>query len=373
MSEPIRVCEVVGPMIGGGVEAVVMNYYRHLDHSKVQCDFIITDDSTVVDANRREIEALGGRLYVVPTYHKLPAFESALYELFTSHPEWKIVHSHMNALSVFVLSQAKKAGVPVRIAHSHSTWGKGETKKNVAKAVLRPLANKYPTARLACSRAAGEWLFGKDIPFEIMYNAIDLDRFWFSETARTQARAGLGLVGNEFVIGHVGRFMPQKNHQFLLEVFEQVAKRRDDAVLVLVGTGEAEDLAESWVAERGLSDRVKFLGQREDANRLYQAFDAFALPSLYEGLGLVGVEAQAAGLPCLLSDRITREVDVTGTCEFLPIDDQKVWADALCALEPRTGSERADIDCGDFANYDIVRQGQWLTNKYLKLCGEASE
>ena len=373
MSEPIRVCEVVGPMIGGGVEAVVMNYYRHLDHSKVQCDFVITDDSTVVDANRREIEALGGRLYAVPTYHRLPAFESALYGLFTSHPEWRIVHSHMNALSVFVLGQAKKAGVPVRIAHSHSTWGKGEAKKNAAKAVLRPLANKYPTERLACSRAAGEWLFGKGAPFEIMYNAIDLDRFWFSEPARARARAGLGLVGDAFVIGHVGRFMAQKNHQFLLEVFEQVAKKRDDAVLALVGTGEAEARAESWVRERGLSDKVKFLGQREDVNELYQAFDAFALPSLYEGLGLVGVEAQVAGLPCLLSDRITREVDVTGTCQFLPIDDPKTWADALCALEPRTDVERAATDRADFANYDIVRQGQWLTNKYLELCGEASE
>ena len=161
--------------------------------------------------------------------------------------------------------------------------------------------------------------------------------------------------------------MPQKNHRFLLEAFERAARRRDDLVLLCVGSGEAQALAESWVAERGLASRVRFLGQRDDVNELYQAFDAFTLPSLYEGLGLVGVEAQAAGLPCILSNTITREVDVTGTCGFLPIDDPDLWADAMCAVEPRSDEARAGIDKADFANYDIVRQGAWLTDKYIRL------
>ncbi len=164
--------------------------------------------------------------------------------------------------------------------------------------------------------------------------------------------------------------MPQKNHGFLIEALARACERRDDLVLLCVGSGEAEALAESSVAERGLSDKVKFLGQRDDVNELYQAFDAFALPSLYEGLGLVGVEAQAAGLPCILSDAITREVDVTGTCDFLPIDDPDVWAEAFCHIEPRTEAERAGIDHADFANYDIVRQGAWLTERYLQLYEE---
>lgn len=365
MSEPIRVCEFVGNMNGGGVEAVVMNYYRHVDRSRVQFDFVVTESSTIVP--REEMESLGARVFTVPAYTHLPQFERASYELFKSHPEWRIVHAHMNALNVFPLGEAKKAGISVRISHSHSTAGKGETVKNAAKAILKTQANRYPTERFACSKFAGEWLFGKDEPFTVVYNAIDLQRFSFSVEARAEARAGLGLVGDEFVIGHVGRFMPQKNHRFLLEAFEQVVKRLDDVVLVLVGTGEAEALAESWVREHGLQAKVRFLGQRDDVNRLYQAFDVFALPSLYEGLCLVGVEAQAAGLPCLLSDRITREVDVTGTCEFLPINDPKVWADALCALEPKTDVERSATDRSDFANYDIVKQGQWLTDKYLRL------
>lgn len=365
MSNPIRVCEFVGNMNGGGVEAVVMNYYHHVDRSKVQFDFVVTDSSTIVP--REEMEALGAHVYTVPAYMQLPQFRRASYELFRAHSEWRIIHAHMNALNVFPLGEAAHAGVPVRISHSHSTAGKGEVVKNAAKAVLRTQANHYPTHRFACSRFAGEWLFGKGMPFEVVYNAIDLDGFSFSAVARAKARARLGLVGRQFAIGHVGRFMPQKNHRFLLEVFQKVAERRPDAVLLCVGSGEAEARAESWVAERGLESRVRFLGQRGDVSDLYQAFDAFVLPSLYEGLCLVGVEAQAAGLPCVLSDRITREVDLTETCGFLPIDDPDVWADALCALEPRSDDERAGIDHADFTNYDVVRQGQWLTQKYLEL------
>lgn len=366
---PIRVVHVIGKMIGGGVEQVAMNYYSHVDHARVQFDFIITDDSTVVDENKKIIEALGGRLFVVPAYRRLRTFEDSLYALFAEHPEWRIVHSHMNSLSVFVLKQAKRAGIPVRIAHSHSTSGKGEYAKNAVKALLKTQANRYPTERFACSRYAGEWLFGKGRGFEVVYNAIDLRRFSFNAEARAKARADLGLVGGQFAVGHVGRFMAQKNHVFLIDAFEQVARRREDAVLLLVGTGEAEACVESSVVERGLSGRVRFLGQRTDMPDMYAAFDAFVLPSLYEGLGLVGVEAQRSGLPCLLSDAITREVDVTGECRFLPIDDPTVWADSICGLGARSDGERSAVDDAAFDDYDIERRGAWLTEKYLDLYG----
>ena len=210
-------------------------------------------------------------------------------------------------------------------------------------------------------------MFGKGAEFEVMYNAIDLDRFRFNAESRAQARADLGLVGNQFAIGHVGRFTAQKNHAFLIDVFSQVAKRRDDAVLLLVGTGEAGASVKALVDERGLTDRVKFLGQRSDVNRLYQAFDAFVLPSLYEGLGLVGVEAQVSGLPCLLSDVITREVDVTGECKFLPIDNSAVWANEINLLSPYSYEDRISISSGLFADYNIDLQGKRLTRKYLDL------
>jgi glycosyltransferase involved in cell wall biosynthesis len=361
---PIRVAHIMGKMLGGGVETVVMNYYRHIDRSKVQFDFLVDADSTLVP--REEIESLGGRVFEIPSYQRVLEYQKALVSLL-ERGEWQIVHSHINALSVFPLRAAKKAGVPVRIAHSHSTSGKGEHVKNVMKAVLKMQANRYPTHRFACSEFAGEWLFGKHADFEVVYNAIDLQRFSFNAEARAKARADLGLVGGQFAIGHVGRFMPQKNHAFLVDAFEQVAMRRDDAVLLLVGSGEAEARVESSVAERGLAGRVRFLGQRADMPDLYSAFDAFVLPSLYEGLGLVGVEAQRAGLPCLLSDRITREVDVTGECQFLPIDDAKVWADAILGLAAGSKTGHRFVDANDFIDYDIEKQGVWLTGKYLGL------
>lgn len=364
MTNPIRVAQIVGKMNGGGVEAVVMNYYRHIDRSKVQFDFLVDSDSTLIP--REEIESLGGRVFEVPPYQHVVEYQRELQRLFKQEG-WKIVHSHINALSVFPLRAAKKAGVPVRIAHSHSTSGKGEYVKNTLKAVLKTQSNRYPTHRFACSKFAGEWLFGKAAHFEVVYNAIDLDRFCFNAEARAQARADLGLVGNQFVVGHVGRFTAQKNHAFLIDVFTEVAKRRDDAVLLLVGTGEAGASVKALVDERGLTDRVKFLGQRSDVNRLYQAFDAFVLPSLYEGLCLVGVEAQVSGLPCLLSDTITREVDVTGKCKFMPINDSSIWADAISSLTRVSSGARSEQSKGSFENYDICTQSQKLTYKYEHL------
>lgn len=361
MSEPIRVAQVMGKMLGGGVESVVMNYYRHIDRERVQFDFLVDADSALVP--KEEIEFLGGRVFQVPPYQRLAAYERELEQLFRAE-RWPIVHSHINALSVFPLRAAKRAGVRVRIAHSHSSAGKGETAKNAAKTVLKRFSNVYPTHRMACSRYAGEWLFGKGAKFEVVYNAIDLSRFIFDTEARAQMRANLGLVGGQTAIGHVGRFAAQKNHGFLIEAFALAAHRRPDLVLILVGTGEVEALAKSWAAERGVADRVMFLGQRDDVDRLYQAFDAFALPSHYEGLGLVGIEAQRAGLLCFLSDQITREVDVTSTVRFLSIDDPAVWADALSEVEP---GERVPVNMGDFASYDIDRAAERLAVLYLDL------
>lgn len=366
MVAPIRVAHVIGKMIGGGVEQVVMNYYRHIDYERVQFDFLVDADSTLVPVG--EIEALGGRVFTVPPYQHLAAYERELERLFREE-RWPIVHSHINALSVFPLYAAKRAGVPVRIAHSHSTAGKGETAKNAVKSVLKQFANVYPTHRMACSKYAGEWLFGKGADFEVIYNAIDLSCFSFNAEARARARADLGLVGGQLAVGHVGRFMPQKNHRFLIDAFAELARLRSDAVLLLVGSGEAEALAESWAAERGVADRVRFLGQRADVGRLYQAFDAFALPSLYEGLCLVGVEAQAAGLPCFLSDQITREVDVTGTVRFLPIDNPSAWAAALAEVEP---GGRIEAHREDFENYDIDCAASKLAARYLELAKETN-
>lgn len=363
MSEPIRVAHVVGKMCGGGVEAVVMNYYRHIDRSRVQFDFLVDEDSALVP--REEIGSLGGRVFVVPPYQRLLAYMGRLEGLF-SDEGWSIVHSHVNALSVFPLRAAARAGVPVRIAHSHSTAGKGEPVKNALKRLLRTQASRYPTHRLACSRYAGEWLFGKEVELEVVPNAIDMNAFAFDERWRSKARQMWNIEDGQVVIGHVGRLAPVKNQSFLIEVLSCLRKSGVDARLVLVGEGKDRIAIQNRAACLGLSEYMVMPGQM-DSSLAYQGFDAFAFPSTYEGFGMAALEAQRAGLPCLLSDAITREVDVTGAVRFLPIDDPSAWADALCAL--RAG-DRVPVRPERFSYYDIDAAAQKLAALYIALDGE---
>lgn len=332
----IRVAQVMGYMDGGGVEQVVMNYYRHIDRSRVQFDFLVCEGSGMVP--RAEIEGLGGRVFTVPSYKNLPRYMRELERLFREE-RWPIVHSHVNALSVFPLRAAKRAGVPTRIAHSHSTSGKGEHARNAAKAVLRRFSRTYPTDLAACGTYAGEWLFGKGTDFTVFPNAIELGSFEFNPAAREEVRRELGIPGGTLAVGHLGRFATQKNHAFLLRAFARVLESRPDAVLLLAGDGPLLSEAKALADSLRLAESVRFLGRREDANRLYQAFDAFALPSLYEGFCVVGVEAQAAGLPCFFSDAVSREVGLSPSARFLPLDEE-VWADALASADAEGRSRR---------------------------------
>lgn len=329
MTVPIRVAQVMGYMDGGGVEQVVMSYYRHIARPIVQFDFIVCKGSGMVP--RDEIEELGGRVFTVPGYKCLTSYMAELERLFRQE-RWSIVHSHVNALSVFPLCAAKRAGVPVRIAHSHSTSGKGELARNAAKWVLRHFSRTYPTDLAACGAYAGEWLFGKGADFTVFPNAIELGSFAFDPSVREEVRWELRIPDGALTIGHLGRFATQKNHAFLLRAFAGARERRPDVVLLLAGDGPLLGEAESLAGSLGLGDSVRFLGRRSDANRLYQAFDVFALPSLYEGFCVVGVEAQAAGLPCLFSDAVSREVGLSPDARFLPLDEE-AWADALASVD----------------------------------------
>lgn len=309
--EPIRIAQIVGKWLGGGVEAVVMNYYRHLDHSKVQFDFICDDDSTNIPYD--EIEKLGGKVILIPPYQKVFKYQKELCRVLREG-KYKIVHSHINTLSVFPLYAAKKVGVPVRIAHSHSTTNKKERKKNLLKQVLRPFSKKYATNYMCCSELAGRWLFGDKAYDEgkvyLLNNAIDLDKFKYDKKIRDKKRKELGIKEDTIVIGHIGRFVAQKNHTFLIDIFNQFHKKEKNSILLLAGQGPLQEEIKNKVRELGLDDSVGFLGQRNDANELYQAFDVFLLPSLYEGLPVVGVEAQASGLLCFFSDDMTKETKV---------------------------------------------------------------
>lgn len=272
--EPIRIAQIVGKWIGGGVEAVVMNYYRHLDHSKIQFDFICDDDSTNIPYD--EIEKLGGKVILIPPYQKVFKYQRELRRVLRDG-KYKIVHSHINTLSVFPLYAAKKVGVPVRIAHSHSTTNKKEWKKNLLKQVLRPFSKKYATNYMCCSELAGRWLFGDKAYDEgkvyLLNNAIDLDKFKYDKKIKDKKRKELGIKEDTIVIGHIGRFVAQKNHTFLIDIFNQFHKKEKNSILLLAGQGPLQEEIKNKVRELGLDDSVRFLGQRNDANELYQVFD----------------------------------------------------------------------------------------------------
>ena len=269
----------------GGVESVVMNYYRNIDRDKIQFHFLCDEDST--DIPYDEIEKLGGKVIVIPPYQKLFKYQKKLYKIFKEN-NYKIVHSHINALSVFPLRVAKKAGVPIRIAHSHSTSNKKEWKKNIVKNILRPFSKVYANKFFACTKHAGEWLFGKKIierkELNVINNAIDLKKFEFNEKTREDLRKEFGIKEDTIVIGHIGRFMKQKNHDFLIDVFNELIKKDENSILILIGQGPLLNKIKQKAINLKIEDKVKFIGQVTDVEKYYNIMDIFLFPSIYEGL-----------------------------------------------------------------------------------------
>lgn len=372
--EPIRVASVIGRYIGGGVEAVTINYYRNIDKNKVQLDFICDEDSTNIPYE--EIEKMGGKVIIIPSYSKPFKYHKELKKVL-KEGNYKIIHSNINTLSVFSLFAAKCAGVPVRIAHSHSTTNKKEKKKNLMKQVLRPFSKVFATDYMCCSELAGRWLFD-DKEYDkgnvyLLNNAIDLDKFKYNESLRKKKRKELGIKDNTLVIGHIGRFVAQKNHDFLIDIFNEIHKKNNNSILLLAGQGPLMEDIKNKAKELNLEDSVKFLGQRNDANELYQAFDVFLLPSLYEGLPVVGVEAQAAGLLCYLSDDMTKETKVLDITKFMSLNNTpEEWADNI--LDDVKKYKRIDTSKEMTAkNFNIKEEAKKLEEYYLNLYNNGGE
>jgi glycosyltransferase EpsF len=371
---PIRVAHVIGKVAKGGVESVVFNYYRFIDRNKVQFDFIIDDDSPCDIPV--EILSLGCRVYRIPSYRHLNSYIAALKKIFREEkPE--IVHSHMNTLSLFSLYAAKDAGVPIRIAHSHSTAGagRGEVFRNAFKSILKNFSCIYPTHFMGCSAYAAKWLFGERFcanrEYTVLNNALDLDRFSFDENLRDGIRKELGL-GDAFVVGHVGRFMPQKNHGFLIDVFREIHEMDPRAKLLLVGDGPLKNDVRKKVCVHALEDNVLFLGARDDVPRLYGAMDFFLLPSLYEGLPVTIVEAQCIGLPCLVSDSITDEAILTDWGKRMSLENSpKEWAQEVMthAKLGRVPQKEALARSG----FDIRKEAVALDTLYERLLVEVTQ
>lgn len=365
-SEPIRIAQIMGKMNSGGVESVVMNYYSHIDKTKVQFDFVVDSDSTIIPID--EIKKYGGRIIIVPPYQNLPNYIFTLVKIFKKN-NYEIVHSNINALSIFPLMSAKIAGVKVRIAHNHSTSNNKEFKKTLIKNILKPFSKVFANRYFACSELAGKWLFGTKFyengNVKIIKNAIDISKFTFNDEVRKQTRKQMDLE-DKFVIGHVGRFMFQKNHDFLIDIFNEVNKVYNNSCLVLIGEGELENNIKQKVNELGLEEKVKFLGVRDDVSNIMQAMDVFVFPSRYEGLGMVAIEAQASGLRTIVSEQIPQEAKVTELLEYCNLKQTaKEWANII--LQYKDGYFRKNTyNEIQASGYEINEASKCLKELYIK-------
>lgn len=330
IKEPMRIAQVLNRMDSGGIEMVLVNYYRAMNHAQIQSDFYYADTSSI--PNKKALQEMGAGMYPIPSYTKPLAYHHALYSAF-KEKGYQIVHVHLNTMSVFALFAAWRAGVPVRICHNHSTahWSEGRT--TLLKYMLRPFNKLFANRYYACGRVAGRWLYGRRCmchdQVTIIPNAIDTKRFAYDKMARTQLRKELEIHENSYVIGHVGRFCHQKNHRFLLHVFKDFLLANPDAILLLIGEGKTQKEIRMLADTLDIGQRVIFAGVRGDADKLYSAMDVFCLPSYYEGMPLVAWEAQCNGLPCLFSDQVTREAALRKDVKFLSLERPEAWLEAL--------------------------------------------
>ena len=358
----IRVLQCVNNMHRAGLETMLMNYYRHIDREQIQFDFL-THRPDKADYDD-EIESLGGKVYYAPRLYpqNLPEYFRYMRHFFKEHPEYKIMHSHIDPMSYLPLKAGKIANVPIRIAHSHNT-SIDKDLKYLLKMYYRERITSVATNYLACGQEAGEFLF-KGKPFEIIPNAIEKEPFLYNEEIRKKKRQELGLK-DELVIGHIGRISYQKNHRLLVQIFANVVKYKPDSKLLIIGVGEKEEEIRKLVIDLGINDNVMFLGKRTDVNELYQAMDAFVMPSFFEGVPVVGIEAQFAKLPCFFSDKVPNEVAFCTDTHFINLKEKaSTWAKII--LDNTDVNRRFENNILD-NKYDINETYIMLQKYYINI------
>lgn len=356
----------------GGIESFLINYYQEIDKRRFQFDFINIYDNLLYF--QKEIEQLGGNVYKVPSYYKHPIKYLKVVSQIIKNQKYEIVHCNMNsAVFLYPLIAAKLGGAKLIISHSHNSSSDKGIMKELLHFINKHFISFFANYYLACSSKAGEWFYSKKIlkssNFKILNNSIDVQKFKFDQQARKSKREELQIQDSTLVIGHVGRFNKQKNHVFLIECFEKVHLQNPDSVLLLVGIGPLQEDIIKLVNLKKLQNNVIFLGQRNDVEKLMCAMDIFVLPSLYEGLPLVGVESQATGLICFFSDKITNELNITSNVKNLPIDNSDLWVENIMNTELTTKERnKIDVGCFNIKNgiinlYEIYMQEEVINEK----------
>lgn len=356
---------IIGDGKAGGVDRYLLNYWEAVSGDDVQIDFL----TNVIDGSlKQKLGERGSRLFGVATLkHPVRQYRQVREILRQGHYD-AVYFNISTAIECIAVIAAKKEGIKKRMLHSHSGGNNCENGLermvyDFLHHVCRLFLYRYATHYYGCSEKAGEWLFPKRIvrsgKFQIVYNAVERDRFAYDEKVRQEVRKELDVEG-KLVVGNIAAFCYQKNHMFLLAIFAEVLKKKEDAVLLLAGEGPCFGEVKKKARELHIEKNVQFLGRREDADRLYQAMDVFLLPSRFEGLPIVGVEAQSAGLPCILSDRITKEAAITKRCKFLSLKEgARLWADAVIQVQkkgPRRSAEFLPVA----VYYDLDRQKEQL-------------
>ena len=360
----VRVLEIIGKRPVGGVGTVMLNYQKYINVEKVQMDYLIFGDES--EQFDESVKALGSKVFMYPALSgsQMGRTKAYLEEFFSVHAsEYDVVHLHAPTIAFLAFPIVAKHGIKCRIVHSHATLYAESKIKAIRNKILWSMANGKITDRIGCSKAAGDFLFGKD-EFVVLKNAIAYEDYMYKEELRREVRAREG-VEDKFVVGNVGRFSLQKNQTRLVEIFAVIKELHPKSVLWLVGDGELRGEIEKKIAELGLQSDVKLFGMVKNTKELYQAMDVMVMPSLFEGLPMVGVEAQASGLPCVFADTITREVDVVG-CPYLSLDvAHKAWAQA--AIDVSHAKERRSYPAElDKLGFNIKLEAKRLESLYLE-------
>lgn len=366
--EPIRVLHVFGELNVGGAESRTMDIYRHIDRKKVQFDFLVHTEK--IGFFEAEIESLGGKIYRIPRFgiKSLFSYKKALHDFFKKHTEYKIVHGHMLSTAFIYQGIAKKYDVPIRIAHSRCGSRTELNFENIVKEIFKRFVRFYVTDKFAVSEIAAISAFGRhDVrnnKVKILPNAIQTEKYKFNECIRNKIRKELNAA-DKFIVGHIGRFQQQKNHKFLIKIFYELQKQIPDSLLLLVGDGELKNEIMQLVDSLGLEKKVIFTGVRSDVPYLLQAMDVLLFPSFFEGFPGVVLEAQAAGLPCVISDTITKEVKLTNIVKYVSLnDDVKNWIQAI--IDITKNYDRKDIHRQVIeAGYDVKTIAKWYEQFYL--------
>lgn len=371
MSKPVKVLHIVNRMNKGGIQSFLMNYYRNMDRSAIQFDFVVQANKGSFYDN--EITELGGKLYNLPqmSVTDVRAFSRELSTLLRESSEYKIIHSHLNWLNVIPLKIAKKHNVPVRISHSHGSYPSRNLFKAMQRLVFQKVVDFYATDLWACSELAGRWLYGEDFldnpKSKVIHNAIDVDKFKFNPEIRKRLRVAHNLDPETKVLINVGRLSDGKNHSFLLDVFKEYQLLNPNSVLLIAGDGPLRSQIEEKAQTLKIADKTIFLGMIDNVNEYLSASDIMVFPSESEGLSLVLIEAQTNGLEILVSDEgISKETDVTGRLKFLKLSENaSTWAQNICDLS--NIDRQNSVDVVREAGYDIKQAARALQHHYLDL------